>query len=137
MAEATFASPSIAVWRQDIRQHRLYLTSTDPSQLNSDSAPAVYALRWEIELLFRELKSQLKLEEMPSGNKSATECLIYAALLTLGICCKHSSNVQVETENRERSSPLLSDGTLDNGPAFPYASAFGAHARPSPRSGAT
>jgi putative transposase len=75
----------IAVWRQDIGQHRLYLTSTDPSQLKSDTAPAVYALRWEIELLFRELKSQLKLEEMPSGNKSATECLIYAALLTLAI----------------------------------------------------
>jgi len=75
----------IAVWRQDIGQHRLYLTSADPSQLASDAAAPVYALRWEIELLFRELKSQLKLEDMPSGNKAATECLLYAALLTMAI----------------------------------------------------
>jgi hypothetical protein len=45
----------------------------------------VYALRWEIELLFRELKSQFKLDDMPSGNKAATECLLYAALLTMAI----------------------------------------------------
>jgi hypothetical protein len=36
-------------------------------------------------LLFREPKSQFKLDDMPSGNKAATECLLYAALLTMAI----------------------------------------------------
>jgi len=45
----------IAVWRHDIEAHRLYLTSADPSQFKAGTAAAVYTLRWEIELLFREL----------------------------------------------------------------------------------
>ena len=50
----------IAVWRPDLKRHRLYLTNASTSQLDAQTAPAVYALRWEIELLFRELKSQLR-----------------------------------------------------------------------------
>ena len=40
-------------------------------------------MRWEIELLFRELKSQLRIEDMPTGNKAAVEVLLYASLLAL------------------------------------------------------
>ena len=75
----------IAVWRPDLKRHRLYLTNASTSQLDAQTAPAVYALRWEIELLFRELKSQLRIEDMPSGNKAATECLLYSALLALAM----------------------------------------------------
>ena len=50
----------IAVWWPDLKRHRLYLTNASTSQLDAQTAPAVYALRWEIELLFRELKSQLR-----------------------------------------------------------------------------
>jgi hypothetical protein len=42
-------------------------------------------MRWEIELLFREFKTQLRIEDMPSGNKAVTECLLYAALLALAL----------------------------------------------------
>ena len=75
----------IAVWWPDLKRHRLYLTNASTSQLDAQTAPAVYALRWEIELLFRELKSQLRIEDMPSGNKAATECLLYSALLALAM----------------------------------------------------
>ena len=36
-----------------------------------------------MELLFRELKSVYRIDQMPSGNRYVTETLIYAALLTL------------------------------------------------------
>lgn len=75
----------IAVWCAEIARHRLYLTSATPAQLSAKAASAIYAMRWEIELLFRELKSQLRIEDMPSGNKSAAECLVYAALLALAL----------------------------------------------------
>ena len=75
----------IAVWCAEVGRHRLYLTSATPTQLSTKAAPAIYAMRWEIELLFRELKSQLRIEDMPSGNKAATECLVYAALLALAL----------------------------------------------------
>ncbi len=97
----------IAVWRQDIKQHRLYLTSADPSQLKNDTAAAVYALRWEIELLFRELKSQLKLDDMPSGNKAATECLLYAALLTMAFGRQLLRAMQMRQHSKDKPAPTF------------------------------
>jgi len=93
----------IAVWRQDIAQHRLYLTSAAPSQLESKTAAAVYALRWEIELLFRELKSQFKIDDMPSGNKATTECLVYAALLTMAFGRKLLRALQIRHPSTSES----------------------------------
>ena len=75
----------IAVWNHDSRAHRLYLTTVSAEALPADTAAATYALRWEIELLFRELKTQLRLGDMPSGNKAATEVLLCASLLALAI----------------------------------------------------
>jgi IS4 transposase len=75
----------IGVWCAEIKKHRLYITSTTPTQLSAEVTPAVYAMRWEIELMFRELKTQLRLEDMPSGNKAVTECLLYASLLALAL----------------------------------------------------
>ena len=43
----------------------------------------MYAARWEVELLFRELKSAYRLDQMPSQNPHVVQALIYAALLTL------------------------------------------------------
>jgi putative transposase len=73
----------IAVWDPELQRHRLYLTSAPRFALPVDVAAEVYAVRWEIELLFRELKSQLRVDHMPSGNKAAAECMLYASLLAL------------------------------------------------------
>jgi len=75
----------IVVWCPPIAKHRLYLTSTASTERRAEVVPAVYAMRWEIELLFRELKTQLRIEDMPSGNKAVTECLLYASLLALAL----------------------------------------------------
>jgi putative transposase len=73
----------IAVWSPELQRHRLYLTSAPVFALPINVAAEVYAVRWEIELLFRELKSQLRLDHMPSGNKAAAECMLYASILAL------------------------------------------------------
>jgi putative transposase len=75
----------IASWHADAKMHRLYITSATSTQLSAKAAPAIYAMRWEVELLFRELKSQLRLADMPSGNKAATESLVYASVLALAL----------------------------------------------------
>jgi Transposase DDE domain len=74
-----------AIWREDLGVHRLYVTNAPASMLALEQVPAVYALRWEIELLFRELKTLYRIEQMPSGRRGATECLLYAALLALAL----------------------------------------------------
>lgn len=75
----------IAIWDAELNRHRLYLTSVPEPKLAASDVPAVYAMRWEIELLFRELKSQLRADQMPSANKAAVEILIYASLLALAV----------------------------------------------------
>ena len=47
----------VGVWNEQARRHRLYITNASAVQLAAQHLGAVYALRWEIELLFRELKS--------------------------------------------------------------------------------
>jgi hypothetical protein len=75
----------IAVWDSNQQRHRQYLTSVAEPKLAARDAPAIYAMRWEIELLFRELKTQLRAKQIPSANKAAAEVLLYASLLALAI----------------------------------------------------
>ena len=42
-----------------------------------------YRLRWQIELLFKELRSHYRLGELPSSRRVIVEALICTALLTL------------------------------------------------------
>ncbi len=75
----------IAIWHADQERHRLYLTSVPDTKLAASDASAIYAMRWEVELLFRELKTQLRAHEMPTANKAAVEVLLYASLLALAV----------------------------------------------------
>jgi putative transposase len=72
-------------WHEKEQRHRVYVTNASPTQLAVQHVAAVYALRWEIELLFRELKTVYRIDQMPTSRKSVTECLLYAALLTLAV----------------------------------------------------
>lgn len=75
----------IAIWNADKQRHMLYLTSVGQDKLAAQDAPAIYAARWEIELLFRELKVQLRLKQMPSASKATVDVLLYASLLALAV----------------------------------------------------
>jgi putative transposase len=43
----------------------------------------VYRCRWEVETLFRELKTQYELDEFDTSNPVVVEILVYEALLSL------------------------------------------------------
>jgi IS4 transposase len=73
----------VAVYNHEAGRWHRYVTNIPPAMLRAEDVSAVYAARWEIELLFRELKSVYRIEDMPSGNLHATEALLYGALLTL------------------------------------------------------
>ena len=63
--------------------HHFYITNIPPEKLAAEDIRATYALRWEIELLFKELKSHYRLEDLPSGKRPVVEALLHAAILTL------------------------------------------------------
>jgi IS4 transposase len=65
------------------REYHLYITNIPPEKLSAEDIRATYALRWQIELLFKELKRHYRLEDMPSRKRPIVEALLYAAILTL------------------------------------------------------
>jgi putative transposase len=73
----------VGVRDPDTARHHLYITNARPEELAAEHIQRSYALRWEVELLFRELKSHYRLEELPSRKPEVVKALIYAAALTL------------------------------------------------------
>jgi hypothetical protein len=62
---------------------RLYVTNAPTTHLEAKHVAAIYAARWEIELLFRELKKHYRIDQTKSRNRHVAEALIYASVLTL------------------------------------------------------
>ena len=59
----------------------LLLTSLDAASLSAADVLALYRLRWQIELLFKRLKSLLHLDALPAKNPDLARCWIYAKLI--------------------------------------------------------
>jgi putative transposase len=64
-------------------QYHLYLTNIGTDTLTVADIARTYALRWEVELLFKELKTHYRLDQLASRNPQVVEALLYAALLSL------------------------------------------------------
>lgn len=65
------------------KEYHLYMTNVPIEKLPAEDIQRVYACRWEIELLFKELKSHYRIEDLPSSKPHVVEALVYAAILTL------------------------------------------------------
>ena len=61
----------------------MYITNLLHETLWPQQVSALYRFRWEIELLFRELKSSYRLDELPSSKPQIVKVLILASVLTL------------------------------------------------------
>lgn len=64
-------------------EYHCYLTNLPAKAFSPSQVAALYRARWEIELLFRELKSTYGLDELPSSKPAVVEVLILASILTL------------------------------------------------------
>lgn len=76
----TLDSRVVAIWNPEKKQYHWYTTSLDPETFPPDEVAHVYRLRWQIELLFKEWKSLQRLCDLPSGDESIVQCLLYATL---------------------------------------------------------
>ncbi|MGI0128926.1 MAG: IS4 family transposase [Thermoplasmata archaeon] len=91
----------VAVWDDRHREYHTYLTNIGPEVLTAEEVATLYAMRWEIELTFKELKSQYALDEFQTTNANIVEALIWSALLTL-VASRRIYNLV-----RERAPPEL------------------------------
>jgi hypothetical protein len=89
------AAESVREARKDSRRHgrtpkretleaakyTFLLTSLAPDQASAEEVLALYRLRWQIELLFKRLKTLLRIDELPNKDPAAARCWILANLL--------------------------------------------------------
>jgi IS4 transposase len=68
---------------EDADDYHLYITNLSQDQFHPTNLAMIYRCRWEVELLFRELKTQCELDKFDTTKKHAVETLLYAALLSL------------------------------------------------------
>lgn len=73
----------VAVRLPDSTEYRFYLTNIDPDSLDARAVAQTYAARWQIELIFKELKSHYRLEELPTRKAHIVETLLLGAVITL------------------------------------------------------
>jgi len=73
----------IAVRDEESGIYYAYVTNIPTDFLCAQEIAKLYRVRWEIELLFKELKSGYRLDQLSSSRKSVVEAMIYSTMLTL------------------------------------------------------
>jgi putative transposase len=73
----------VCVFNSESGEYHTYLTNIPVEILSAEDIALLYAARWEIELLFKELKSHYRMDLIPSANPEIVKCLIWVAILTL------------------------------------------------------
>jgi putative transposase len=64
-------------------EYWFYLTNIEPDEMDAESLAQVYACRWQVELVFKELKSHYRLAELPTRKARIVEALVLASIITL------------------------------------------------------
>jgi len=73
----------IAVYNKEEKKYHMYLTNIPGDILTAEDIASLYGARWEVELIFKELKSKYALDMIKTTNAKIVEALIWTAILTL------------------------------------------------------
>ncbi len=73
----------VGVRDEDADDYHLYITNLPRDEFLPADLATVYRCRWEVETLFRELKTQYELDEFDTSDPDVVKILLYAALLSL------------------------------------------------------
>ncbi len=75
----------VAVFNEEDGEYHVYLTNITPEVLEPEDIAKLYGARWDIELIFKELKSRYALDVVNTTNPQIVEALIWVAILTLPV----------------------------------------------------
>lgn len=75
----------IGIRNDETGEYHLYITNIPVDYMSPEDIAKTYAARWEVELIFKELKSYYRIDQLPSASQPIVESLIYTAILTLVI----------------------------------------------------
>ena len=74
---------TICIFDPRTREEHWYVTNLSPREFSAEEIAELYRLRWQIELLFKELKSDVAIDDLRSKREEVILCHIYAALITV------------------------------------------------------
>lgn len=80
---ATMKLRMVGIKNQETGKYHLYFTNVPPARLSAEEIASMYGARWEIELLFLEMKKAYSLDVLPSTKPEVVETLVYVGILTL------------------------------------------------------
>lgn len=99
----------VAIFDPEEKRYHVYITNISQDILSAEDVAALYSVRWEIELVFKELKSRYALDLVKTTNKHIAEGLIWVAILTM-IVSRRLYNLlraSVPKDKVHRYTPLL------------------------------
>jgi hypothetical protein len=88
----------------------ILVTNAPPEKLPTQAVGYLYRVRWQIELVFKQLKSIFRLEALPSQNDSRVQCEVWARLLCallLFVFHRHANTLCWAQHQREISFAKL------------------------------
>ena len=73
----------VGVYSDESEKYHIYLTNIQADTLGPEDLARLYGARWDIELLFKELKSKYAFDMLKTKNEQIVEALIWTGILTL------------------------------------------------------
>jgi IS4 transposase len=111
----------VMIYNEENEKYHIYLTNISSDILSAEEIAALYAARWHVELIFKELKSRYGIDILPTANPEIVEALLWVGILTLlvsrrvyWLVCEHNlqnavryTKIRWATIFAERASRLL------------------------------
>ncbi len=98
----------VAVYNEEEEKYHIYITNIQKDVLNAKDIAKLYGARWDIELLFKELKSKYALDVLETKNVQIIEALIWTAILTLIVSRRIYNLVRNSSSNPEKMVSIRS-----------------------------
>jgi len=110
----------VAVFNEEEEKYHVYLTNITKEVLGPEDIAKLYGARWDIELIFKELKSRYALDVVNTTNTQIVEAYIWIAILTLfisrriySIVRRHSPKEKMVRYTQLRWSTIFAENASD------------------------
>jgi IS4 transposase len=110
----------VAVYNIDEENYHVYLTNISKDDLTPEDVAKLYGARWDIELIFKELKSRYDLDVVNTRNPQIVEAYVWIAILTLfisrriyNIVRKHNPKEKMVRYTQLRWSTIFTENASD------------------------
>lgn len=77
----------------------LFITNIPDKMLHAEKIHTLYRLRWQIELIFKQFKSTLQIDQINTSNKHRVRCEIYGKLIAAIIVTKIHGKLNAQSWN--------------------------------------